>query len=292
MFLILRKVPKNGIYRKIFKSEMPYTEIKISDWIDRLQTQGWHAFSLEQLREDLPGYSAIAAKRALSRLSDKQKAVSIARGYYLIIPPEYAARGILPVTVFLDAFMKHLNRPYYLALLSAAAMHGSSHQQPQEFYVVTGLPALRTTHKKGVKINYISKKLIKEQLLESIKTESGYLKISNPLLTACDLLQFEKHIGGLNRAATVINDMTDLIKAKDFTAAMIEYTPLSVLQRLGFLLENVLGNQQLADALHKSLLSGDARLFRAPLKASGAKSGKPVDERWKVIVNTNIRLED
>lgn len=271
---------------------MPYTEIKISQWIDQLRSQGRHAFSLEQLRNDLFGYSDIAAKSALNRLTNKQKIVSIAKGYYLIIPPEYAATGILPVTVFIDAFMKHLNRPYYLALLSAAAMHGSSHQQPQEFYVITSLPALRTTLKKGLKINYISKKQIQEQFLESRKTESGYLKVSNPVLTACDLLQFEKHIGGLNRAAVVINDMTDMIKARDFTKSLIEHTPVSVLQRLGFLFEHVTGNQTFADALYQSLQLNGIKLSRTPLKASLPTAGKPLDERWMVSINIKINLED
>ena len=44
--------------------------------------------------------------------------------------------------------MKELDRPYYLALLNAAAYHGASHQQPQEFFVVTGFPVLRPMQKR------------------------------------------------------------------------------------------------------------------------------------------------
>lgn len=33
--------------------------------------------------------------------------------------------------------MKFLGQPYYVGLLSAAALHGAAHHQPQEFQVVT-----------------------------------------------------------------------------------------------------------------------------------------------------------
>jgi hypothetical protein len=49
--------------------------------------------------------------------------------------------------------MKYLGREYYVGLLNAAALHGSAHQQPQEFTVITNTSNLRNTLKKGIKIN-------------------------------------------------------------------------------------------------------------------------------------------
>lgn len=147
--------------------------------------QGEHSHFLLNL---LPAYTEIALKRALSRLSGKGKIISVYKGYYLILPPQYALKGILPPSLFLDAFFQFLERPYYVSLLSAAAYHGASHQQPQEYYIMTNFPAMRATQKKGLKINYISIDKISEKLLEKRKTEAGYLSISNPLLTAIDLV--------------------------------------------------------------------------------------------------------
>jgi hypothetical protein len=67
-----------------------------------------------------------------------------------------------------------------------------------------------------MKINYISVKQIPVKLLEQRKTEAGYLTISNAALTATDLVQFEKRIGGLNRAATVLNELADVLQRVDF----------------------------------------------------------------------------
>jgi len=51
--------------------------------------------------------------------------------------------------------MKFLERPYYVALLNAAAYHGASHQQPLESFVTTTFPVLRSMQKKGLKLNYV-----------------------------------------------------------------------------------------------------------------------------------------
>src|SRR5690606_8775061 len=111
----------------------------------------------------------------------------IHKGYYLIINPQYASRGILPPSLFMDGLMKFLGRPYYVGLLNAASFHGAAHQQPQEYFVFTDFPALRTNKKRGVRINYISKKKIPAEFLEKKKTETGFIHISNPALTAIDL---------------------------------------------------------------------------------------------------------
>lgn len=267
-------------------------EIKIHSWIEKLQSHGNYAFSLDLLERELPNYTAIGIKRALSRLSVKGLVISISKGYYLIISPQYASKGILPPSMYLDAFMKHLERPYYLGLLNAAAYHGAAHQQPQEFFVVTCFPVLRTTQRKGLKVNYISKKAVPDSLLDLRKTGAGYLKISNPVLTATDLIRYEKRIGGINRVASVLNELAESIKPDDFTEILIEHVPVTALQRLGYLLGNVLGYDLLADALQQSLQRNMVKLFRIPLKVSAQTTGFSSDEDWKVIVNTEIEIDE
>jgi len=265
---------------------------RLESWVESQLSLGRFGFDLYALRQTFVEQSETAIKFALKRLVDKGKIISIYKGYYLIIPPQYASKGILPPAIFLDGFMKFLQRPYYLALLNAAAYHGASHQQPQEFFVVTNFPVLRDTLKKGVKINYISKKEIPGELLEIKKTESGYLKISNPVLTATDLIQFEKRMGGINRVATVLNELAEVIKPEDFNELIIANVPITALQRLGYILDTVIENNVLADALFKTLERVGGKLFRIPLKASAPIKGFSSNERWKVIINTEIEREE
>ena len=85
----------------------------------------------------------------------KSRICSVRRNFYVIIPPEYLSQRILPPTLFIDDLMKFAEKPYYVGLLNAAGFYGASHQQPQEFFVVTVKPALRTVSVRGIIINFV-----------------------------------------------------------------------------------------------------------------------------------------
>lgn len=261
-------------------------------WVEEQLSIGKFGFSLMSLREAFSEHTDIALKSSLMRLAAKGKIISIYKGYYLIIPPHYWGKGILPPALFLDSFMKFLQRPYYVALLNAAAYHGASHQQPQEHFVMTTFPVLRPTKRKGLKLNYISIKNIPERLLEQRKTEAGYLNVSNPALTATDLVQFEKRIGGLSRAATVLNELIEVMTPAHFNQVLLEYAPVTALQRLGYLLEFACHNNELADALFTAMNIQSLKLFRIPLKSSIPVKGHSSGNRWSVIVNAKIEIDE
>jgi predicted transcriptional regulator of viral defense system len=266
--------------------------INVSQWIENLEKKGKGSFPLRQLEAELPNYSGIAIKSALKRLSRKGKIVSLHKGFYLIISAQYANRGILPPALFMDDFMKYLGRPYYVGLLSAAALYGAAHQQPQEYFVITDLPVLRPSQKKGLKVNFISKRNIENRLLNERKTESGYLKVSSPVLTASDLVQFEKRSGGITRVASVINELAEEIAPKDFNPIFFSSTPSTAVQRLGFIIEKVINNETLANELFEAAKKNEIDFFRIPLKASAPAKGFSSDNRWKVIVNTEIEINE
>lgn len=272
------------------KPERSYNQI--ANWTDSILAIGRYGFSLTELKKKNAGHSEAAIKFSLSRLVEKGKLLPIYKGYYLIIPPQYSVQGILPPVLYMDAMMRHLQRPYYLALLSAAALHGASHQQPQEYFVMTNFPVLRPTQKRGQKVNYISIKKIPEALIEKRNTEAGYLNISNAALTACDLVQFEKRVGGINRVATVLNELVEVIKPEDFSSILIHQSHVTTLQRLGYLLESVCLSRELADALFSAMEKGKLNFYRIPLKAAKETKGFSSDNRWKVVVNIEIEIDE
>lgn len=155
----------------------------------------------------------------------------------------------------------------------------------------THFPPLRPTGKKDVKINYISKREVPALFLEKRKTETGFINISNPALTAIDLVQFDKRIGGLNRAATVLNELAESIKQEQITESFLQRVPITAIQRLGFLLDVIL-KQDISKYLYDMSQKAGLEFFRTPLKTSTAKKGFPSDERWKVIVNTKIEIDE
>ncbi len=267
-------------------------DFQLKAFIDHQVAFGRYAFSLDYVAKQLPWYTETGLKSALKRLVAKGKILSIHKTYYIIITPQYSGKGILPVTLFLDGLMEYLNKAYYVGLLNAASFHGASHQQPQEYFVVTTFPVMRPTNKKGIKINYISVKAIPKGLIEKRKTEAGYLNISNPALTATDSIQYEKRIGGINRAATILNELMEVIQPEQFNTLLLSHTHVSVLQRLGYLLEFVCQNISLANALMDAMQDQNMKWFKIPLKTGVITDLTHTDNRWKVIVNSDIDIDE
>lgn len=266
--------------------------MRLEDWINILLSKGKMAFSLSELKEKLPGYSRVAIKRALSRLSQKGIILSIHKGYYLIIPPHYTSKGSLPPGIFIDGLMSYLEKPYYVGLLSAAAIHGAAHQQPQEFYVITTLPPLKPTQKKNIKINYITKKELPEKYIVRKKMETGYLKVSSPELTAIDLLRYEKRAGGLNRIGTVLNELVEVFDKKKINGEFIGLASASSIQRLGYILENIIEAREYADKLFNESKKAGVKFNRIGLAGNERTKGFSSNNRWNIVVNTNIEIDE
>ena len=266
---------------------------RLGYWVEECLSNGKMAFSLTELKMNFSEDSEISLRRQLDRLSVKGKVVSILKGYYIIIPPQYASKGILPPTMFIDGLMKYLKRNYYVGLLNAAALYGASHQQPQEYFLVTEYPVLRTTKKKGIKINYISvRQLPPDTFTEKKKTDVGYITVSKSILTAIDLVKYEKRVGGLNRASTVISELVETINKKDITMELINYTTLSTIQRFGYILEEILGEIELADKLFTRCKKEKKKFYLIPLKASGnMDKSQLINEKWKLRINTEIEID-
>ena len=260
-------------------------------WTEGLLARGKNTFSWKQLREEFEDIDQPALISALRRLVQKRKAVSVYRGFYVILRPENYIKGIVSPILFIDPLMEYLERSYYVSLLSAALLHGSSHQYPQEFFVTTGLPQLHQTIKKGVKINYISRIDVPDRFLISRKVETGYIKVSSLELTAIDLIRYQNHIGGLSRAATLINDLSESMEAQYFSDDLISETPVTFLQRLGYILENYSLNPKLGNKLLENIRRIHGPLIRMPLKPGKRVGGFKTDKKWHLIINTKIEID-
>lgn len=264
----------------------------IEDWTKSLLAKGKHVFSYADIAKAYKPKSKVAIISALNRLVVKGVVVSIFKEYYLIIPPQYGNKGMLPPMLFLHDLMKHLQRNYYVGLLSAAAYQGASHQQPQEFFVVTTAPFLRTKIKNGIKINYIiTTHLPSENNTEQLKTETGYVNISNPFLTALDIIKYQKNIGGLNRALEVLHELQPSIQQKYITNELVNNYPVTVIQRLGFLFSEILGNKKLADKLLLVCKRNNLRFVQIQLNPTLQK-GNSFDTTWKVAGNAEIIINE
>src|SRR5690606_38651429 len=101
----------------------------IREYVSSLAARGRYLFSSDDVQDSL-GVSAAAAKLALNRLAKRGRIASPARGFYVIVPPEYQKLGCLPADQFIPALMERLGLSYYAGLLTAAQYHGAAHHRP------------------------------------------------------------------------------------------------------------------------------------------------------------------
>jgi len=143
----------------------------LADYVDRLQSMGRYTFAWSELVESLY-YSDLAIEKSLNRLVHKGRLAVVQRGFYIIVPPEYSTQGIMPPLLFIDDLLSFLQKPYYVGLMSAAAIHGAAHQQPQEFFVIIPKPPKRPINKRNMCINFLVKNELPTRGVEDRKTDT------------------------------------------------------------------------------------------------------------------------
>jgi hypothetical protein len=188
--------------------------------------------------------------------------------------------------------MKYLSRPYYAGLLNAASFYGAAHQKPQVFSVITSLPTIRDTIKKNTRITFIStRKEIPQKWIKTFRGQNGDFYVSKPELTAVDLITFQKEIGGLNRACTVLYELMEVVKFGKLDKTFFDYVSTSTIQRLGYLLENELEKPEQAGVLFLKAQTHDCKFQKIPLKNNKPTNNCETNEKWKIIINEKIEID-
>jgi len=256
----------------------------VADFVDVLQRKGRYTFTKSELIK-ATGESDAVLKLSLWRLARKHRIVLIRRGFYVIIPLEYASGGYLPPEWFIADLMKYIGQPYYVGLLSAAAIHGASHQQPQELHVVISTTQ-RIIRIGPLRIRFFKKADMNLSPTEESKTPTGYMLISNPAITALDLVAYATRVGGLDRVLTVLQELGEKITSEMLLEAAKKESTVAYVQRLGWLLEKA-GHDEAVKELAGWISS--QKLRETALDSSSQRKGASRERRWKVIVNTEVQ---
>lgn len=235
--------------------------------------------------------STEAIKKPLQRLKANGEIALIRKEFYVIIPPEYRSMGVLPPALFADDLMKFLEKDYYTALLNAAAFYGAAHQQPQEFFIITVPPTVRNIESDRMKINFSYKNEWSSLNIRERKTPTGYLKVSSPELTALDLIAYYDLIGGFDRVATILEELSDEMEPNALLDTARRYNKNPIVQRLGYLLEVVLNKRELALALYGAI---EGQKYIDVLLQPNKKKESITDrsDRWRVMRNIEIETDD
>lgn len=259
---------------------------RLAEWVDAHQAQGLYFFSRQEAVKNLQ-MSDIAFKMAVSRLQKKERILRILNGFYIIVPLEFSSTRVLPADWFIADLMAHMRRPYYVGLLSAAAIHGAAHQQPQQFQVVTTGP-LRRLQVRTLSVRFFSKRNFEVTPVVSTKVQTGFIPVSTPEGTAIDLIRYARAIGGLDRVLTVLQELGETMDMLKLVGAIKADGNLAYGQRLGWLLERA-GHSELVEGLLEWIRERNP--LPAKLEPSLPIRGAEKDPRWQLLINTEVEAD-
>lgn len=256
---------------------------RINEWVDDRQRGGYYSFSLSELPGSVSSSGSHSALRqSLQRLQRKNRIRRLRRQFYVILPVEYARLRMIPADWFIDDLMAYLGQPYYIGLFSAANLHGAGHQQAQTYQVMTSALE-RPIETTGLNLRFFQKKNLQKTPTQTVKGHTGMLPVSTHASTALDLVAYANRIGGLDAILTPLAELCEDMSAEDLIESARHEVTLSVIQRLGWLLDK-LGQNELGDELEAFCRDALAGASRVPLDPAAPRRGGS-ENRWCVIEN-------
>ena len=280
--------------------------LTIRKWIQSLEEKGIYSFSMQELKEVFPLLKEKTILNTLGTLKKQGKLLPLWNGIYSIVRfvdignaiDNKAIREEGKPYFYIETLMQHLKREYYVALLSAVEVYLSPKEalQANEITVITSLPPLRDSFRGQGKIRYFVKKDIKNLREIGVKRktlpfsiEERTLRVASLELTAVDLLLYEKEIGGIQKAVEVIQRIKNHLSWQELPTEVILSTPVSIFQRLGYVL-SFIKEEELAERLKERVLSTGKKFRRTLLKTDvPEKGGEPFCPIWKIVVNISLQ---
>jgi predicted transcriptional regulator of viral defense system len=251
-------------------------------YIVDLAARGRHHFTTQEAAAALSS-SVPAVRAALRRLKTKGEIADPHRGFHVIVPPEYRRLGCLPADQFVPQLMQHLGEPYYVALLSAAELHGAAHQRPQSFQVMVKTNR-RAIECGEVRVQFVARKDMESTPVIERKTPRGLLRVASPEATALELVGYADQSGGLDNVASVLAELVESLDVERLVSDCAR-SPIAWVQRLGYLLD-LTEHRDVADKLAPFVTEHTKAV--APLVRAKSRSGAPRDARWKLAVNATV----
>lgn len=260
----------------------------VAKYIKQLLSYEEYSFSLNELIGNIDN-NETSIKSELSRQVAKKEIINLRKGFYLIITPRYSVAQKLPIQLYCDKLFKYLDRNYYVALFSAAKIHGASHQQIQTDYVITETPKLNDISKETLNIRFFTKSNWCDKNIQIKKSDAGVYKVSSPALTVVDIIHYQTNLGGINRVLSIVEEVSEELKESDIIELLGWYPHRSTLQRFGFLLEELGINEESQELLMAHLKR--AKFFPVLLSPKSNEKPGAVSNRWKVDVNVKLESD-
>jgi predicted transcriptional regulator of viral defense system len=262
------------------------TTMTLETWIDRLQAGGRYSFQRAEAIAD-SGLSPDAVSKALQRSVKRGRIIKLKDYFYAVVPLEYMNAGAPPVSWIVRDLMAAMGLPYYVGLLTAAALYGASHQQPQEFQIQTDR-SVRPMIAGHSRLRFFASKYVAGAATTDMKTPTGSMRVSTRETTVVDLVRFAQSAGGLDNVATVIAELSVDVDPRLLLAAVRLVHDVPNTQRLGYVLDLV-HQRHLSDPIHVWLERRKPHML--PLRSGQPVNDARLNRRWNLLMNRPVEVE-
>lgn len=265
----------------------------LSHYVEELASTGRHFFKRESAMEVL-GINHGAFLDAAAKLGKRGYIVAPRRGFYVITPQRFLKWGAPPPSWYVDAMMRDAERPYYVGLLKAAELHGAAHQAVMDFQIVTDKQWKPIEVGRSRIVFHYRKNLSNVLSATDVrKTDTGSMVLASPALTALDLLRYCKASGGLDHAASVLNELAESIDIQQLLS-LVPAFEIPVVQRLGYVLD-FLTHDQLATPMQRAVKNRTVRWVELDPneQLNMVDEVEPArDRRWHMIVRRSLEIDE
>lgn len=161
------------------------------------------------------------------------------------------------------------------------------------YHIVVNKSVFKISFEK-LRMEFVTKKeTFTDHGVKRVAGLGGYYKISSPELTALDVVRFARRSGHLSNVATILNDLSENLDGRAmYSLCRDPSIPSVTLQRLGFILDQILGLKKEAKYVGRALNERTfvpAWLSQAKIKKQNPKkSNYDYNKEWKLYINTKV----
>jgi predicted transcriptional regulator of viral defense system len=175
--------------------------------------------------------------------------------------------------------MSTLNRDYYVALLSAAAVH-KAHQSDPAILQVMCAPSMRSRRFRQVQLSFMTRSHVAASATVTCGNPS--MRVATPEVTALDMVERPALCGGLARVAEILGALGEL-DGGSLAADAARNRGRAMTRRAGWMIERFGRCAELDGLRRVAQRESDS----APLLEPRCEHGGYIDRSWGVRINAD-----
>lgn len=253
--------------------------------------QGLHLLDADDVSR-LVGVSRPHASKLLAEMARKGALQRVGRGRYAVIPADVVYGRQAYVTdpyQIIDSLLSENSEPgYYVAYQSAALVYGAAQQLPQALLVAVRHQRRPVTIGAG-RIEFVQVRAEKFFGYRTAHYQDATFTISDREKTLLDCLDRYDLCGGVDEVSRTIAALLPEIDADRLLAYAPRMDNQALVQRLGFILEQLAAGQPVAEVLLPGLARHVSR--KAYLLDPHGPAEGLAHPRWRIRENMALNLE-